>query len=112
MLLKTVAETLELHLLAGPAKLDSPVSGVYVGDLLSLVMADARAGNVWVTHQGHQNIVAVASLLNLSGIIIAGGSNIRKEAVAHAATENIPLFASSLSVFELAGRLFAMGLRT
>jgi len=111
MLLRTVAEELELHLVAGPAKLDSPVSGVYVGDLLSLVMANARGGDLWITHQGHQNIIAVACLLNLAGVIVTGGSKPQEDAVAHAAAEKIPLFVSALPAFELAGRLFSMGLR-
>ena len=36
-------------------------------------MAKAQAGNVWVTLQGHPNTVAVASLLNLAGVIITEG---------------------------------------
>jgi hypothetical protein len=111
MLLKTLAEELELRRLAGTEQPEIAVSGAYVGDLLSLVMANARRGDLWITHQGHQNIVAVASLLDLAGIIIAGSTNCLDDTVRHALTEQIPLFASDLPAFELAGRLFALGLR-
>jgi len=62
---------LKVHTAAG--KLRTEVTGGYAADLLSCVMAKAQAGNVWVTLQGHPNIVAVASLLNLAGVIITEG---------------------------------------
>lgn len=111
MLLNAIAQDLALRRLAGPEQPETTVSGAYSGDLLSLVMANARRGDLWITHQGHQNIVAVASLLNLAGIIVAGGSTCLDDTVRHAQTEQVPLFASDLPAFELAGRLFALGLR-
>jgi len=44
------------------SRLSGECSGGYVSDLLSDVMANAKAGDLWVTLQTHQNIVAVASL--------------------------------------------------
>ena len=36
-------------------------------------MANARDGQVWLTIQVHENIVAVALLTNVVGVIITGG---------------------------------------
>ena len=73
MTLEELCRQLSLEVRTAARKLRTEVTGGYAADLLSCVMAKAQAGNVWVTLQGHPNIVAVASLLNLAGIIITEG---------------------------------------
>ena len=46
------------------------IRGVYVGDLLSWVMGRAQADNVWLTIMSNLNIVAVATLADVSCIIL------------------------------------------
>ena len=82
----------------------------YVSDLLSDVMANAKAGDLWVTLQTHQNIVAVASLKEIAGIIIIGGREPEKTTLAKAEEENIPIFLTNLPAFEVVGRLYQMGI--
>ena len=62
MTVRELAAALDLSTLTGQGHLDREVTGGYASDLLSCVMAGARAGDVWVTLQGHANVVAVASL--------------------------------------------------
>ena len=72
----TVAEivsALEVQVAAGGTSLHREVTGGYASDLLSCVMAGAKAGNVWVTLQAHLNVIAVAELLDLSCVIITEG---------------------------------------
>ena len=45
------------------------IEGVYIGDLLSIVMSKAKKNYAWITIQTHINIVAVAELLELACII-------------------------------------------
>jgi len=73
MKLNEIAQALELKVTVGEDKLDQAVTGGYVGDLLSDVMGHAREGQVWITRQAHQNIVAVADLKDLAGIILVNG---------------------------------------
>ncbi len=84
------------------------VKGGYAGDLLSDVMANSQAGNVWVTRQVHMNIVAVASLKDLAGIIIVQGANPEKETIDKAGREGIPIMVSELPEFELVGRIYQL----
>ena len=49
------------------------VTGGYAGDLLSWVMGRAEAGDVWVTIMSNPNIVAVATLADVSCILLAEG---------------------------------------
>src|SRR5688572_24803537 len=77
------------------------VTGGYSSDLLSDVLANAKNGNIWITNQRHVNVIAVASLLGLSGVIIAGGTAPDENTVKKAREENVPLFISELPAFEI-----------
>ena len=73
MTVRELAAALDLSVLTGNDHLDREVTGGYASDLLSCVMAGARAGDVWVTLQAHANVVAVASLLTLAAVVITEG---------------------------------------
>lgn len=112
MKLRQVVNELNLEHLCG-GDLDSvEVTGGYTSDLMSDVIAKAKRGDVWITNQKHLNIVAVASLLNLAGVIVAGGLRPDDATIEKAKEENVSLFVSDLPAFEVVGRLYNMGLRT
>ena len=52
---------------------DREVCGAYCGDLLSWVMGRASAGNAWMTIMTNTNVIAVASLIDVSVVIICDG---------------------------------------
>lgn len=79
--------------------LDRPVEAGYVGDLLSWVMANADPGCAWVTIQTHLNIVAVATLLEMSCIIIPEGAEVDEDTLAKATEEKIPLLSTAMTGF-------------
>jgi predicted transcriptional regulator len=110
MTLREVAEKLGMKPVSALSRLSQEFTGGYVSDLLSDVMANAKAGDVWITLQIHQNIVAVATLKELSAIIIIGGRQPEKQTLAKAEEEKIPLLLSELTAFEVAGRLYQMGI--
>lgn len=91
---------------------DVEVTGGYVSDLMSDVLANAKPGNLWVTNQKHVNIVAVASLLGLAGVIIAGSAEPDENTVEKARQEKVSLFKTNLSAFDVVGRLYELGVRT
>lgn len=105
------AERLAVEIAASGDRLDTVITGAQVSDLLSYVIAEGRRGNLWITIQTHPNIVAVAELAGLSGIVIAGGLAPEDETVVRAEEEGIPLFTSAKSSFVLAGELYELGVR-
>lgn len=109
MVISDIIHALPLEVAAGSSGLGKQVSGGYVSDLLSNVMGFAAPGNLWVTMQGHQNIVAVASLAGLAAIIVAGGVEPEKDTVQKAESEGVVLLTSKLPSFELVGQLFKLG---
>jgi hypothetical protein len=104
-----MVQALPLTVVAAGGGLDGPVTRGYTSDLLSNVMGFATPGSVWVTMQGHQNIIAVASLAGLAAVVIAGGGAPEPETILKAQTEGITLLTSQLPSFELVGRLYQLG---
>ena len=111
MTLREMIEKLELILVAETGALDETVSGGYVSDLLSHVMGQAKAGQIWVTMQGHQNIIAVASLVGLAAVIVAGGVEPEEQTVVKARDQEVVLCKTNLSTYEVAGRLYNLELQ-
>lgn len=108
MNVKEVLVPLQVAVKCGNECVDQLVEGAYCSDLLSDVMANAQKGDLWITIQTHQNIVAVASLLELAGVVITNGGNPDDETVAKATKEKIPVLTTELSSFEVAGRLYCL----
>ena len=100
-----------LEVRSAHGNLDREISGAYASDLLSDVIANSSEGHLWITLQTHVNIVAVASMKGLSGIVLVNGREPAGETLEKAEAEGIPLMVSRLSTFEISGRLFGLGLR-
>ncbi len=111
MTVNDIVKSLPLTVVAGGDGLGAEVTGGYVSDLLSNVMGHAAAGNIWVTMQGHQNIVAVASLAGLAAVIVAGGAVPERETVAKAESEGIVLLTTALPSFAVVGLLYQSGVK-
>ncbi len=104
MTVKELASELKLHLLTQNMP-DREISGCYIGDMLSWVMANAKADNVWITIQSNMNVVAVASLNDLACVIIAEGAECTPDIVHKANEEDVVLFASNLNSYQLAAQV-------
>jgi predicted transcriptional regulator len=99
-----------LKIRTGENQLNEEVTGGYASDLLSDVIAHSRKGNIWVTIQAHPNIVAVATMKELTGIILTGGREPDSDTLQKAEEEGIPILVSPLFTFELVGKLYQMGI--
>jgi hypothetical protein len=93
--------------LAAPDRLDAEVSGGYASDLLSDVMANGRPGNVWITLQTHQNIIAVAKLRSLAAIVLVNDRRPDPETLKSAEDERVPLLSTGEPAFRVCGKLYA-----
>lgn len=96
---------LGLDLVAGSKKIKNVVKGVYIGDLLSWVMAHMKKKDVWITIQTNINIVAVATLVETSCIIVVENADIEEATIQKAEEEGIPLLKSTLSAYEIAVKI-------
>ncbi len=81
------------------------VSGAYIGDLLSWVMGRAGEDNAWITIMSNINVIAVASLSDVSCVILAEGVQLEDEIRQTAEQKEINVLSSQLPAFETAQKL-------
>ncbi|UCD19344.1 MAG: serine kinase [candidate division WOR-3 bacterium] len=111
MKIREIVKACDLQLLTGEKMQDREITGGYVSDLLSDVMAHCKKGAVWITLQAHPNIVAVAVLKEISGIVIVNGRKPEKDTITKAETESVSIMSTERSAFDVTGQLYGMGLR-
>ena len=104
--LKQLVEDLNFNVLTAEKQLDVVPESAYVSDLLSDVMGKAQADMLWITSQVHKNIVAVASLKDLSAIVIVNERQVDAEVIEHANEENVTIIVSEKPMFETAGLIY------
>lgn len=86
------------------------VTGVFVSDMLSDVMAGAKSGNLWITVQTHKSIIPAANLVDVSAVIIPNGKAVPPDTVELANRHNIAILSTDLMTFDLVGKLYSLGL--
>ncbi len=77
-------------------------SDVYIGDLLSCVMANIDHNSLWLTAQVNLNVIAIAHLHDLVGIVFVEGMLPSVEVIQKATECHISLFAYNGSAYHLA----------
>jgi predicted transcriptional regulator len=106
MKITDIIKGLNLKVISGQNGLSNEITGGYVSDLLSDVMGNAKEGQVWITLQTHQNIIAVGSLKDIAAIIIVKGFVPEADTIEKSNIENIPVLSTDLDTFTIAGRLY------
>ena len=108
----TVAEltkTLGLEV-ACEVNMEQEIKGCCVCDLLSHVMANGVHQGAWITVQTHVNVIAVASLLELACILVPQRIEIDPLTLEKAKEEGIAILTGELTAYEMAGKMYALGI--
>ena len=109
MKLQELAEKLELK---GVTKVfERDVTGVYISDMVSDVIANAKAGNLLVTVQIHNNVIAAANLVDICGIVVTQGKFPTDDVMKMAEKAEITIFSTNLSRWQVATGLYEAGIR-
>lgn len=112
MNLQEILDTLHLQILTEPKDFSViPITSGYTSDMLSCVVKSANSQGIWVTLMAHNNIVAVASLLEIPAIIITENAKPEAATITLANEKEIVLITTPRSSFEIVGLLWEMGLR-
>jgi predicted transcriptional regulator len=109
MKVQELAERLELK--AATRVFPRDVTGVYISDMVSDVIANAKAGDLLLTAQVHANVIAAANLVDVCGIVVTQGKAIGDDVVKMAEKAEIPVFTTALSRYQMATRLYEAGIR-
>ncbi len=78
------------------------IDGVYCGDLLSWVMGRAKCDNLWITIMSNINVIAVASLADVSCVLIAEGVRPEQDIIDTAANKGVNILCTELPIYEAA----------
>lgn len=111
MTVKEMIGLIEAENMTPETDVNAEVSCGYTCDLLSWVMAHGAEGMAWVTVQTHMNVIAVASLMEMSAVIIPEGIEMEEPSVEKAKEEGITVLQSPLTAYEICARLAAQGLK-
>lgn len=109
MKIKELAERLELK--AATRVFDRDVTGVYISDMVSDVIANAKAGDLLVTAQAHANVIAAANLVDTCAIVITQGKALADNVVKMAEKAQISVFTTALNRWQVATKLYEAGIR-
>ena len=102
MTVKQLQTHLQCELVAGMNGAARHIEGVYIGDMLSWVMAKAKENSVWITIQTNINVLAVAVMADVSCVLIAENAEIPEETQNKANDEKIPVLRTHLSAYDVA----------
>ncbi len=81
------------------------LTGGFVGDVLSHVMANVKPGYVWITVQTHENVIAIASLLDVACVVVCQ-RELAPETCRRAVDQGTTLLWSDQDAFGVAGRIY------
>ena len=110
MKLKEVKEILDASIIVGEEKLDMEVHTAFGADLMSDVLAFAKAGSLLLTGLTNAQIIKTAATRNIAAIILVRGKEPSTEAIAMARELQIPILTTKYILFETAGILYSKGI--
>jgi Predicted transcriptional regulator containing CBS domains len=108
--LREVKEILEADVIVGEEKLDMEVKTAFGADLMSDVLAFAKAGSLLLTGLTNAQVIKTATTLHIAAIILVRGKKPSTEAIDLAKELQIPILTTKYILFETAGRLYAKGI--
>lgn len=110
MKLREVKDILEARVFVGEDKLDMEVNTAFGADLMSDVMAFAKAGSLLLTGLTNSQVIKTAASKNIAAIVLVRGKEPSTEAINMAKDLHIPILTTKLILFETAGILYSKGI--
>ncbi|MDR3138539.1 MAG: hypothetical protein LBT95_02575 [Treponema sp.] len=107
MTIREAAAALNAEILQGVFE-DADLTGAYTSDLLSDVMANAKEGGALITIQAHKNTVAVATLVNISVIIVCNSRPLPEDMLEAARDEGVAVIRTRENQFNVSGKLYQL----
>lgn len=104
MTVKDLAEKLNLKTLVED-DFEREVSDCYIGDLLSWVMGRAPEDSAWLTVMGNINSIAVATLADVSCIVLVENAALDADAKSKAEIHGVNILLSDENSYNLAVKI-------
>ncbi len=107
MNVKEAIEKLNLNILV-KGDLEREISDCYIGDLLSWVMGRAGEDSIWLTVMGNINSIAVATLADVSCIVLVENASLDDDAKAKAEVVGVTILQSEENSYHLATKIYEL----
>ncbi|MBQ2971059.1 MAG: hypothetical protein IJE16_00740 [Ruminococcus sp.] len=107
MNIKEAVEKLNLKILT-EGDLSREITDCYIGDLLSWVMGRAGEDSIWLTVMGNINSIAVATLADVSCIVLVENASLDEEAKAKALSHDVTILQSEENSYRLATKIYEL----
>lgn len=111
MLLKDIYKILNCHSLTDEKLLDKEIEYCFGSDLMSDVLRYARTGSLLLTGITNNQVLQVAEIMDLKGIIFVRGKKPEEAVISQANKRGLPLLATENLMFDSCGILYTHGLR-
>ena len=110
MKLREVIDILDAEVVVGEDNMELEVKTAFGADLMSDVLAFAKAGSLLLTGLTNTQVIRTANVLDIAAIILVRGKKPSTETIALAKELKIPILATKYILFETAGRLYMKGI--
>ena len=107
MTVKEFADALALKVLV-EGDMEREITGCYIGDLLSWVMGRAPEDCAWLTVMGNINSIAVATLADVSCIVLTENAALDENTRAKAEMHDVNILLAQENSYQVAVRLHAL----
>jgi len=111
MNLKDIHSKLNCKSLTKGDLLDKEMQSAYAADMMSDVLKSCETGALLITGLINQQVVQVAEIMDLKGIVFINGKEPAQDVIDKANTIKLPLLNTSMNMYEVCGILFSSGLK-
>lgn len=108
--LSEIRKILDARVVVGEDKLDLEIKTAFSADLMSDVLAFARAGCLLITGLSNPQAVRTAYALDIAAICVCRGKTLSAKFIEIARELKIPILVTDYIMFETSGRLFREGM--
>lgn len=110
MTVRELLKEIPMDVICGEENLEGVISRGFSSDMMSNVIARGSEGEIWLTFQTHVNVVAIALMKKMAAVVLVQNRTLIPQALEKARSEGLPILSTSLSAFELGGRLYKLGI--
>ena len=107
MNIKEAVEKLNLNILV-EGDMEREITDCYIGDLLSWVMGRAKEDSIWLTVMGNINAIAVATLADVSCIVLVENASLDEEAKIKAQAMDVTILQTDVNSYQLATKIYEL----
>lgn len=112
MTLDEIRVILEALVLTKRTDMNREIGRAYCADLMSDVLTFSVTHSLLITGLTNVQVVRTADVADIRAVVFVQGKRPDAETIAMAEGKHIPLLVTSLSMFDVCGRLYEKGLRS